>query len=256
MTFASEPTAVLSHLHRADGSATFSHNGYTFIGSVNGPIEVQRRDELPEEAVVDVVVRPAAGVGGTRERHLESLLQSTLRQVILIHNFPRTLIQLTLQITSTPEIDNVASKLIQADINLPILPALLQTAILTLLSASMPLATTFTSVLLALNSSGKSATVVQYPSVQDIQNASSIHVFAFTAQGALLLAESEGSFSIDDWNEAYEQGKKLCCGTNEQVGSSDEMRDVGEQEEASESMMEFLHTALTVKVDEDLHWKD
>jgi exosome complex component RRP46 len=60
-----EPTAILSHLHRADGSATFSQNGYTVIGSVNGPIEVQRRDELPEEAVVDVIVRPASGVGGT-----------------------------------------------------------------------------------------------------------------------------------------------------------------------------------------------
>jgi exosome complex component RRP46 len=59
-----EPTAILSHLHRADGSATFSQNGYTVIGAVNGPLEVQRRDELPEEAVIDVVVRPAAGVGG------------------------------------------------------------------------------------------------------------------------------------------------------------------------------------------------
>ena len=34
------------------------------IAAVNGPIEVQRRDELPEEAAVDVVVRPAAGAGG------------------------------------------------------------------------------------------------------------------------------------------------------------------------------------------------
>jgi len=59
-----EPTAILSHLHRADGSATFSQNGYTVIGAVNGPLEVQRRDELPEEAVIDVIVRPAAGVGG------------------------------------------------------------------------------------------------------------------------------------------------------------------------------------------------
>lgn len=59
-----EPTAILSHLHRADGSATFSQNGYTVIGVVNGPIEVQRRDELPEEAAVDVIVRPAAGIGG------------------------------------------------------------------------------------------------------------------------------------------------------------------------------------------------
>ncbi|RFU24105.1 hypothetical protein B7463_g12234, partial [Scytalidium lignicola] len=256
MTFSSEPTALLSHLPRADGSATFSQNGYTVIGAVNGPIEVQRRDELPEEAVVDVVIRPAAGVGGTRERHLESILQSTLRQVILIHNFPRTLIQLTLQITSIPKIDNVTSKLVQADLNLPILPALLQTAILTLLSASMPLATTFTSVILALNSSEKSATIVPNPSVQDIQSASSIHVLAFTAQGALLLAESEGSFSIDDWNEVYEQGKKLCCGTNGQATGVDEMQEVGEEEEANESMMAFVKTALLVKVDEDLHWKD
>lgn len=64
MPNSTEPTAVLSHLHRADGSATFCQNGYAVIGSVNGPIEVQRRDELPEEAAVDVIVRPAAGVGG------------------------------------------------------------------------------------------------------------------------------------------------------------------------------------------------
>lgn len=64
MAPSAEPTAILSHLHRADGSATFSQNGYTVIGAVNGPLEVQRRDELPEEAVVDVIVRPAAGVGG------------------------------------------------------------------------------------------------------------------------------------------------------------------------------------------------
>lgn len=57
-----KPTALLSHLHRADGSATFSQNGYMVIGAVNGPLEAGRRDELPEEAVVDVIVRPAAGV--------------------------------------------------------------------------------------------------------------------------------------------------------------------------------------------------
>ena len=55
---------TLSPLHRADGSATYAKNGYSVIAAVNGPIEVQRRDELPEEAAVDVAVRPAAGVGG------------------------------------------------------------------------------------------------------------------------------------------------------------------------------------------------
>jgi exosome complex component RRP46 len=57
------PEAILSHLHRADGSATYTHNGYSIIGAVNGPIEVLRKDEMPEEATVEVNVRPAIGVG-------------------------------------------------------------------------------------------------------------------------------------------------------------------------------------------------
>jgi exosome complex component RRP46 len=59
-------SATLGTLHRADGSATYSCNGFSVIGGVNGPVEVQRRDELPQEAVIDVVVRPVAGVGGMR----------------------------------------------------------------------------------------------------------------------------------------------------------------------------------------------
>ena len=55
--------ASLSGLQGADGSSTCECNGYTVIGSVNGPIEVQRRDALPEEAAIEVNVRPAVGVG-------------------------------------------------------------------------------------------------------------------------------------------------------------------------------------------------
>ena len=54
----------LNTLHRADGSATCSSNGYSVVAAVNGPIDVQRRDELPEEAAIDVAIRPASGVGG------------------------------------------------------------------------------------------------------------------------------------------------------------------------------------------------
>lgn len=55
--------AELALLSRADGSATHTSNGYTIIAAVNGPVEVQRKDEIPEEAAIDVVIRPAAGVG-------------------------------------------------------------------------------------------------------------------------------------------------------------------------------------------------
>lgn len=54
---------LLSSLNRADGSASCSRNGYSVFCAINGPVEVQRREEMPEEAVVDVVVRPAYGIG-------------------------------------------------------------------------------------------------------------------------------------------------------------------------------------------------
>ena len=56
--------SALSPLSRADGSAQYSYNGYSVLCAVNGPMEAQRREELPEEAVVDVAIRPATGVAG------------------------------------------------------------------------------------------------------------------------------------------------------------------------------------------------
>ena len=64
MSATTAPEAALSVLPRADGSAKYSYAGYTVTASVNGPIEAQRMDEHAQEAHVDVIVRPAAGVGG------------------------------------------------------------------------------------------------------------------------------------------------------------------------------------------------
>jgi len=125
-TIMAVPEVTLTHLNRADGSATYTHNGYSIIGAVNGPIEVPRRDEQPEEATIEVNVRPAVGVGsksfislsmhgaieelnqqlGPKERHLETLLHSTLRSIILTRMIPRTLVQITLQVRSLPEEDS------------------------------------------------------------------------------------------------------------------------------------------------------
>ncbi len=62
-------TTLLGPLPRADGSATYSHAGYSIACGINGPIEVQRKDELPEQATIDVVVRPAYGAGGKLRIH-------------------------------------------------------------------------------------------------------------------------------------------------------------------------------------------
>jgi hypothetical protein len=61
----SPPPTALNPLTAPDGSATHSAHGYTVTAAVNGPLEVSRRDELPEEAALEVNVRPAVGVGST-----------------------------------------------------------------------------------------------------------------------------------------------------------------------------------------------
>ena len=62
------PTATLHALPHADGSATYAWHGYAVAASVNGPLEAQRRDELPDGAALEVHVRPASGGGGA-SRH-------------------------------------------------------------------------------------------------------------------------------------------------------------------------------------------
>lgn len=58
------PLVEISCLDNADGSVTYSHSGYLILASVNGPLEVQRRDEMSDEATVEINIRPAAGTAG------------------------------------------------------------------------------------------------------------------------------------------------------------------------------------------------
>jgi len=252
MPASTEPKATLSELHRVDGSATFSQDGYTVMAAVNGPIEVQRRDELPEEAAVDVIVRPATGVGGTRERHLEAILQSTLRQIVLIHNFPRTLIQITLQILSTPSNEASNAKITQTSSILPLLPTLLQTSVLALLSAALPLAMTLTSTVIAIEENGSTTTLYRNPSPLQIQQAASTHVFSFTSHRQLLLAESEGEFSLKEWNNACKVAERLCCGDDQDDLNA--MRDDCDEDLIGD-MQQFVKLSLQEKVAGDLYWQ-
>ncbi|KAF2489664.1 hypothetical protein BU16DRAFT_162381 [Lophium mytilinum] len=241
------PQALLSPLHQADGSATYSANGYSVIGAVNGPVEVSRRDELPEEAAIEVNVRPAAGVGGPRERHLESLIQSTLRHIILTRAHPRTLIQVTLQVTSLPEEESsVGDGSGFSFSSLPVLPPLLTTATLALLSASIPLSTTLSATLVAITAAGK---IKCAPTAAELVRASakvsSLHVFAFSVGRALLLAESEGDFEFGAWESACEVAEDACCKSVEGMEVDGEV----------ENGQEFLRGVVEGKVGREMRWR-
>ena len=55
---------IFRPLNQADGSVELSFNGYKVLAAVNGPLEASRRDELPDEAALEVVVRPVSGIPG------------------------------------------------------------------------------------------------------------------------------------------------------------------------------------------------
>ncbi|KAM5356060.1 hypothetical protein ACJ41O_002706 [Fusarium nematophilum] len=244
-----EPAAELSHLHKADGSATFSYGGYAVVAAVNGPVEAQRRDENAFEALVDVIVRPAAGVGGTRERQLESILQAVLRQLVPVRDYPRCVIQITLQVAETPENAYINTKLVQAQLNLPIIPALLHASILGLLSGAIPLKAIAAAAVLAIPEEGKD--IIIDPTAVEADRAKSVHALGFTSQDELILSESEGSFTPDEWAKVLQLGQRVCC-EHEQPGSDTAMsgNDLG-----SKSIRQFIRSVMEAKVAEDLYWK-
>ncbi|KAF2456960.1 hypothetical protein BDY21DRAFT_47019 [Lineolata rhizophorae] len=230
------PVAELGPLHRVDGSAAYSHAGYNVLGAVTGPVEAQRRDEIPDEAAVDVHVRPATGVGSIKERHLEAIVQSTLRHVILVHQFPRSLVQVSLQVLSVPDTSLMAVPLSSRLTTLALLPALLQTAMHALLSAALPLSTTFTSTLVCVTRGADGGGAIRAsPDPECLADAASAHAVCYSAGGELLMDMSEGDFDVDEWDAAMGVGRRICCGEKGGRGGDAVMRD-----EESESLQDKL----------------
>lgn len=190
-----------------------------------------------------------------KDKHLESVLLSTFRRIILTRTFPRTLIQLTLQVLKTPSreelplpeqfLESVRSQLLarnEADCilqTIPLLPPLITAAYLTLLAANIPMSTVILpSLALSTSNPQKSkshADVLVFPSHTDhphtgaavvafAEKATSLHSLAFSRHGELLLTESEGDFSITEWEAVAGEAEKWCASLQhgEAVGESTE----------------------------------
>ncbi len=118
----------------------------------------------------------------------------------------------------------------------------------------MPLTMTATSAFLALTSDGSTRSIIRNPTVLQSESADSVHVLAFTSHGDLLVAESEGSFTLEDWDTVYEAGKAICC-DDSKINADHSMQDGGFGDEKG-GMMNFVKSTLRTKVNADLHWKD
>lgn len=92
------------------------------------------------------------------------------------------------------------------------------------------------------------------PSARDLDFAQSVHVLAFTSQDELLLAESEGDFTVKEWDDVYDTAKKICCQSGG-PGKTDIEMMLDDQDHGGPDMRQFLRSTLETKIAADLHWK-
>ncbi|KAF8429218.1 ribosomal protein S5 domain 2-type protein [Tirmania nivea] len=263
------PTATLSCLHRPDGSASFTYNSTQILASVNGPMEIRARDEHYSKAVLEIIVRPSIGVATYREKYLESRLRGALEPIVLKSMAPRTLIQVVVQIVQVGElgVKKVGATNANEYNPLLLLPSLITPSLLALLDAGVPLTSTLDIFLVTINPSDTTDDldskihINSYTNPSLLYTSTSTHVLAYSTsisfppdwraregpyyltdeavpdtindspqQGDLVLVESEGSFTWEEWERVEWLTRRECMGLSRR-GCVDVDMDVDERVE-------------------------
>lgn len=106
-----------------------------------------------------------------------------------------------------------------------------------------------TSTLISVDSEGR---LTESPSWEELNQSSSIHVFAFSSHGELLLVESEGECGIDTWEEVHVKAVQICRGRHP---DSDSTEDIDMDLQDKSSLEDTLRSVVQEKVAQDLRWK-
>ena len=85
----------------------------------------------------------------------------------------------------------------------------------------------------------------------DLSSTMSLHAFAFTGDGGLILSESEGTFDVETWKQARSVAEKVCC----EADDEDSM-DTGEAvSQGQTNMHDWLVSVATAKAERNQTWK-
>jgi exosome complex component RRP46 len=91
-------------------------------------------------------------------------------------------------------------------------------------------------------------TTREHPTIKEINVAKSLHVLSFSSKQELLLAASEGRFTIDEWEVIEEKARIIC------LGDADTMAD--DDDEVQKSVQDGLKSTIEEKVRRDERWKN
>ena len=90
------------------------------------------------------------------------------------------------------------------------------------------------------------------PDAVEVRQASSVHVLGFTPDEELLIVESEGSFSPEEWAKVLGKGQEICC---QQQGNDGDTAMGGDGWLESTSIKDFIRSVMETKVASDLQRK-
>lgn len=251
-------------------------------------MEIRARDEHYSKAVLDIVVRPSIGVATYREKYLESRLRGALEPIFLAAMAPRTLVQVVAQIVQVGELalQKVAATAANEYNPVLLLPALITTCLLALIDAGVPLSSSLDTYLVTINHTTildenkdykKSININPYSDPSLLHTAKSTHVLCYSTAasglqmhmnstsntdtrgdtnvpGELVLVESEGSFSWEEWAQVDRLVRKECMGLSAE--GEDVNMDVDTEMQWGKGLMAtFIRELVEGKVVRDLRWR-
>ncbi|KAI4200299.1 MAG: hypothetical protein LQ350_004047 [Teloschistes chrysophthalmus] len=110
---------------------------------------------------------------------------------------------------------------------------------------------TLTSTLVAVSDSGE---LTADPSAAVAEAATSLHVLGFSSHGGLLVAESEGAFSIETWEQVYNKAERICRGSS--MVEVDRTGDTNMESSGQGDLEDALKETIKNKTARDQRWKN
>eukprot|EP00249_Psilotum_nudum_P008669 c21434_g2_i1 orf=683-1408(-) len=194
-------------LHRADGSARWSHDNTIVVAAVYGPKAVSGRRENAERAILEVTWKPKSGIAANAEKESELILRRSLEYIMIASLHPNTAISVIIQVIN----DDGA-----------VVPCALNAACAALVDAGIPLRN-----LLAAISCGvtKTGDILLDPTKREEQQLSAHVCFVFPCrptlatpgtlksidgeplEHAIITSLTKGAMSVDDYLNCLERGR-------------------------------------------------
>jgi len=89
-------------------------------------------------------------------------------------------------------------------------------------------------------------TTREHPTIREATAAKSIHVLCFSSNGELLLVESEGMFSMEEWEVIEEKARGACLGDDDAMA---------EDEDRAKTLQHGMRAVVEEKVRRAERWK-